>query len=687
MPVAYPLGLSTIIRASKVKRQPASFSMAEPRRGPAYTQDSGTDTPIFFDALWRFTRAEAQTFETWFTSSLNKGKLEFTMPSRQPGGLLELTFKFLPDALLDSREVGELWEYSATIMTRSLSGPVIVPAPPPPPPAPAPSPSGWFYSAHVGAVVFTAGEGGALVQTELESACAESVARDVPLMLPPWGVQFNRTIFVNKMIGVPGKSRLVPSGTFTRTGFANQFMIINSNFEQGFIDATANEVLYSGWDLVLTPSASGSVLGLGNVRSGLIERVNISVLRAINGATGKPYAIDSTIDLYSCVKNVMVRRCTLKNITGAYGVTKISEFGGACFWIRNLSANGTLPANVTENNVVEDCVLEHSSSDEAFAIYGVRGVTRSNRVRNNRVLAYSIDGVYRTTLFSCFPLDDGSGPGLGDTAAVYDNEISGNEVTDSGTLYTQLRIGNGPDANRPCYNNRSFGNRITAIRSSNPATGQRAVWLALGSPGPDPELASSVYRCIDGNFGAAYFRDTSGNSSTDDVAINNGATANTGFQSFQQVTNPTSLGDLFSGVSNCRFVFGGKIECAAYPFFNCRSVVGTNYRQNLPGGSVFFVDLGLAGVFGFKDTVGESFGRLVQMTGAAPAGTVISVYNNDCVMNSASSYPILENGSSSGAMIIARQNITRGASSAVTAGAGAANIQRSLNYWNTSTPD
>lgn len=681
MPVAYPAGLPSV-RATKRVSKAAAFSISEPRRGKPYIEPTGTDTPTVFDVEWVLTESQGAALVEWVNTDLSLGTLEFTIPLRTETGLREITANFMPQGLLDKVRDGALWRYSAAIVSRTGTGPLIVPAPPPPAPAPAPV-SGWFYSPHEQAVIFTAGEGGALVQTELAQACAESVARGVPLMLPPWDVQFNSTLTVNMIIGVPGKSRLVPSTSFTRTGFANQFMIINSAFAQGYNESTANEILYKDFDLYVVPGANGSLIGLGNVKRGLIHRCNVTATRVINGGTGKPYAIDSLIDLYTCVKRVKVTKSELKNITGAYGSTKISEFGGSCIWIRNLSADGADPDNVTEGNVIEDNDLEHATSDEYIAIFGVRGVTRGNSVRHNRIKAYSIDGVYHNTGMSIFPLDDGSGAGLGDTAAVYDNKLEFNDIEDSACLYDVVRIGNGADASRPCYENTSFKNKVTSTRSSDGTTGQRAVWLALGSPGPDPEVASSIFRCIDGTFGLAYFRDTSGNSSTNDIAINNGATCNTGFQSFQQVTNPTSLGDIYAGASNCRHVFGGKIECAAYPFFNCKSVVGTNYRQNLPGGAVFYVNVGTAGQYGMSNTVGESYGKLVEVTGAAPSGTVATILGNVCTMITASSYPTLENGSSSGAKIIARLNTTVGANSAITAGAGT--ITRSLNDWNGTT--
>ncbi len=134
MPAQYPLGLRTILRADKARSQAAAFGMAAPRRGPAYVEPTGTDNPYFFSVSWLFSAAEAQTFREWFETTLQRGTLDFTMPVRVEDGLRELTLRFMPDGILDTREEGQLWRYSATLTTRSLSGPLVdpeaVPAPP-----------------------------------------------------------------------------------------------------------------------------------------------------------------------------------------------------------------------------------------------------------------------------------------------------------------------------------------------------------------------------------------------------------------------------------------------------------------------------------------------------------------------------------------------------------------------------
>lgn len=114
----YPLSLRTILRASKSRSQPAAFSMSDPRRGAGYAQATGTDVPVFWDVLFRFTQAEASFFQMWFIYTLQRGLLEFDLPIRTEFGLITHTCRFLPDSLLTTTEDGPLWNYKATIMAR-----------------------------------------------------------------------------------------------------------------------------------------------------------------------------------------------------------------------------------------------------------------------------------------------------------------------------------------------------------------------------------------------------------------------------------------------------------------------------------------------------------------------------------------------------------------------------------------
>lgn len=119
----YPLHLRTVLRASKSRTQPASFRMAEPRRGYGYAQATGTDTPVFWDVSFRFTTEEALVFQIWFTQIIRRGLDEFTLPIRTEFGLITHTCRFLPDGLLPANEEGESWTYKATIMARAQTIP------------------------------------------------------------------------------------------------------------------------------------------------------------------------------------------------------------------------------------------------------------------------------------------------------------------------------------------------------------------------------------------------------------------------------------------------------------------------------------------------------------------------------------------------------------------------------------
>ncbi len=119
MAVAYPLDLRTIIRSGKARSQPAAFSMSMPRRGYGYAQATGTDTPVFWDVTFKFTQAEAAAFRIWFIFDLERGLQEFTIPIKTEFGIVTHTCRFLPDGLLDCREDGEVWTYTARIMARA----------------------------------------------------------------------------------------------------------------------------------------------------------------------------------------------------------------------------------------------------------------------------------------------------------------------------------------------------------------------------------------------------------------------------------------------------------------------------------------------------------------------------------------------------------------------------------------
>lgn len=119
MPIAYPPMLPLPLRASRSRSQPAAFGMSNPRRGPGYVDPTGTDTPVLWDMTWRFSEGDASLFQLWLALELDRGRLEFTLPIRTEFGLLSHTCRFLPDSLLNARQDGATWVYTATIMARA----------------------------------------------------------------------------------------------------------------------------------------------------------------------------------------------------------------------------------------------------------------------------------------------------------------------------------------------------------------------------------------------------------------------------------------------------------------------------------------------------------------------------------------------------------------------------------------
>jgi hypothetical protein len=118
MAVDYPLNLRTFVRAQKSRSQPAAFSMSDPRRGYAYVQPTGTDVPVIWDVGFRFTTSEAQAFRLWFIFVLQRGLQEFNIPISTEFGVQTYTVRFLDANLLDLREDGASWVYSAKVMAR-----------------------------------------------------------------------------------------------------------------------------------------------------------------------------------------------------------------------------------------------------------------------------------------------------------------------------------------------------------------------------------------------------------------------------------------------------------------------------------------------------------------------------------------------------------------------------------------
>lgn len=121
MAIPYPIGLPSPL-ATKTRSQAATFAQLDPRRGPAYTQKTGDDTPTQWDLTFRFTEQQAQIFWLWFSQAayLDGGANEFTLPLRTEFGIVTHTCRFVPDSLMPASNDARVWTYTGKITARKL---------------------------------------------------------------------------------------------------------------------------------------------------------------------------------------------------------------------------------------------------------------------------------------------------------------------------------------------------------------------------------------------------------------------------------------------------------------------------------------------------------------------------------------------------------------------------------------
>lgn len=118
MTVAYPSDLPTAQRATKVRRQEATFTASDVLAGYGHFEASGTDRPVQWDVTFRFSTVDAPRFMRWFVDDIDEGLLPFTMDIRVETGVHSFLCRFLPEGLLDAKEEAETWEYTARIIAR-----------------------------------------------------------------------------------------------------------------------------------------------------------------------------------------------------------------------------------------------------------------------------------------------------------------------------------------------------------------------------------------------------------------------------------------------------------------------------------------------------------------------------------------------------------------------------------------
>lgn len=521
----------------------------------------------------------------------------------------------------------------------------------------------------------------------IEAADARARLTGADVLLPPYTVTLSRPVRVNRLRGVPGLSAIDTSECVMGTFPLSQFCIVNANWAMSYDPESADTCAYRGFEIVTTPVARQSLLGLANVRHADIDQLVLTARRSL-GVDDKPVVVDALLDFYAAVHGASVRRCAFRQWTGGYGATRVGAGGGGCVWIRNLSGDGSDAINVTENVSIRDCDFEHYTSDECIAIYGVRGKTRKCRVEANRITGLEaadlgIDpaqSVYRPTLLAIFPLDDGSGASLGDTAAVYDNTFADNEILDKSTLYSTIRIGSSSDAARRCENNRSQRNKVAFKYWADGTNGHYATWLAAGGTGSNPATSCIPIRCIEGTPGLAYSGSVSGNVSQDDeiVSAPGSSTIFCGFMGWQLIRGARVRGAISNGAISCVSIDGGQWEVSLRAFSNCNQITAPTVRINAASSAVnavLYVDSLAGGTYTLSGARLQG-GSLLYIGSAAAASTQVNIQGCSGTLGA---YPAMT-GEQAAAVIRASGNHLAGPNAA---SAGSATFKSAGNTWGT----
>jgi hypothetical protein len=500
---------------------------------------------------------------------------------------------------------------------------------------------------------------------KLVQASVDAYNAGLPLILPPGSFLLSTSI--TKLVGLIG----APNGKTTinlnlvdkSSAFGSQFIFQNAHFTNGAYNSnTADAIYVADLNIVVNPQSTMTIFGFANVKSLLMERVNITANYVLNAGTGRPWNVDALIDLYASVKNATISNNTLSNITYAHGsATPWAAGGGGAIWVRNLLSSATLGAdlnNATENIDIYDNTIIHNTSDEALSVYCVVGCTRNVRVYDNYIYGQPVNTsavCFQPTLVSAFPLKD---PTNGANARLEDVEIYNNTIISYSWFYSVLRFGNSTDTGVICRRIKSKGNRVYAYRSTDATYSPHAQWLAYVSSDPDPDTNCLAIRAVQvsGTFGA--YKNAGFTSSNDSLTCDGGSTL-WGIAGFDEANTPTILGSAYYGMAYCSSVTGGNIEASSVAYYDCNQVTGGNAKTDIVATSsvIFLVDT-TSGNYRISNVGGSSGGGAAKISSAATASSYINISNLDIVLNNSSAYAITNQSTT--AVVVARTNSISG---------------------------
>jgi hypothetical protein len=399
------------------------------------------------------------------------------------------------------------------------------------------------------------GAGNAAVTTAAIEA-AQQEAEELP---GNWGIFFPKgTWYYNETLlqrvpweGLPRRSILARTATFTYAYLEAQFSVINAHGSATFNAATADTVLIHGLDFEIegTPVAGKGALGLANVAGGEIRDCHLKT----NGTN----VVNALIDIWACVKNFKLDvQC--ENLTQAAS--------GGNVWIRNLAATPEGAGQVTENIYISPrSRFVTTTADEAIAVYGVNGIVRDVLI-DGATLEGGASAEKHQRLASTFPSAVAERP----FAAVENVEwrkckfidVEGG-IKENGEV---LGIGRSTGTAYLCQNIRHVDCTFRVKASATKVVATRSI--------------PSKYE--GGSSGIAAVRPyVNAEGSTEPLSC--------AIEEFPLVEGGTSVGNILQACRRCQTVTGGSWEATEKVFYDCNSV-GGDYQVQIPNttGIVFY---------------------------------------------------------------------------------------------------
>lgn len=410
-------------------------------------------------------------------------------------------------------------------------------------------------------------------------------------------------------VGVPRQTRIIVATPFTFPAPTfdprNYSAITNLNCAAAFNPSTADDVFVTGIDFVNNAANVTEILAIANVKGGALTNCHFT--------TGTS-AVNNPVDLFACVKNYVVEDCSIRNLTE-------NATGGGCLWVRNITSNGALPDNVTENISVVNCYFEQTSLDEALAVYGVNGLTRNVRVTRCTFNGTAASAQSHGNLVTVFPL------GATANAAVQDVVISECRFETDNFINTVLRVGASADSARVCKDVRVEN---CYFKASLPAAGTAAI--ARNIP------------CVGGNVTFMY-------NTVDATASANPVTY--GVQEFNLVSTSFATGSLDNAFFACGVVEGSiATAVTGVAALNCARVSDCVFSS--AGSGIVANETGQFDVVNNDITVTEPssvvYGvNLNTVAGSAPSGVI---QNNVVNLNNTNAFAFRASGANAGLTVI-----------------------------------